>query len=270
MPNQKIQTGYFANNLPCVKIGEGERRFVVFEGLNFNHRPPAGLSLKMNPVMVFGRLAGDYTVYIVGRKPGLPEGYTIRDMAADYAVMVRDEIGSPADIAGISTGGTIAQWFAVDYPDLVRRLVIISSGYRLSDYAKQVQSDMLGAARTGKKRATAAVMGDLLASGLIAVLLGRLFWLMGPLLIGPGDSLSDGIVELEAEDGFDFTDRLGDIGKPTLVVGGADDSLYPMSETAEGIPGARLILYENCGHGAIMKKQFITDLLDFLNEDRDR
>jgi pimeloyl-ACP methyl ester carboxylesterase len=264
VPKLKITTGYSSNNLPYMKMGDSPRTLVVFEGLNFNHKPPAGMTLRMNSMM-FKVIARDYTLYMVGRKPGLPEGYTMRDMSNDYAEMIRHDIGSIVDISGVSTGGPIAQWFAVDHPELVRKLVLISTGYRLSDFGKQAQLDMLKAARTGSRRATAVAMSGLISKGITGILMKVLFWLIGPVIYGR--DMSDGIAELDAEDKFNFKEWLPEIKVPTLVIGGAEDPLYLIKETAEGISGARLILYEKAGHTAMMKKDFQMDILNFLNEE---
>ena len=77
---------------------------------------------------------------------------------------------------------------------------------------------------------------------------------------------SDGLVEIEAEDKHDFKERLAEIKVPTLVIGGENDCFYPIRETAARIPSARLILYKNAGHMAIMKRQFGEDVLAFLTE----
>ncbi len=79
---------------------------------------------------------------------------------------------------------------------------------------------------------------------------------------------SDYIVTLEAEDKHDFKDRLAEIKVPTLVIGGDEDYLYPIRETAAGIPNAELILYEGFGHNAIYdnKSQFQEDVLAFLKK----
>ena len=159
----------------------------------------------------------------------------------------------------------MAQWFAVDHPELMHKLVLISTGYRLSDFGKQAQLNMLNAARTGSRRATAASMAELISTGLTRKLLSGLFWLMGPIIYG--HDMSDGIAELDAEDKFNFKERLPEINVPTLVIGGAEDPLYLMKETAKGIPGAKLILYENAGHTAMMKKDYQKEVLNFLNEE---
>ncbi|MFC1946605.1 alpha/beta fold hydrolase [Chloroflexota bacterium] len=264
MAKPTITTGYSSNNLPYLKMGDSPRILVVFDGLNFKHKPPSGMALRMSSMM-FKIIAQDYTVYLVGRKPGLPDGCTMRDMSNDYAEMIRHDIGSIVDIAGVSTGGPMAQWFAVDHPELIRKLVLISTGYRLSDFGKQAQLKMLEAARTGSRRATAAAMAGLISKGLTGKLMKGLSWLMGPMIYGR--NMSDGIAELDAEDRINFKEHLPEIQVPTLVIGGAEDPLYLMRETAEGIPGARLILYEKAGHTAMMKKDFQKDILNFLNED---
>jgi len=50
-------------------------------------------------------------VYVVLRKPGLPLGYGLKEMADDYATTIRDEFGEPVDVIGVSTGGSIVQHF---------------------------------------------------------------------------------------------------------------------------------------------------------------
>ena len=152
MAKLKVTTGYFQNGLPYTRIGSGPRNLVIFDGLDFNHKPPSGLMLRMMS-STYKRFAEDYTVYSVTRKPGLPVGYSMRDMSDDYAIMIKSELGGPVDIMGISTGGPIAQHFAVDHPELVRRLVLAVTGYRLSDEGKELQRRVGDLARQHKWRA---------------------------------------------------------------------------------------------------------------------
>lgn len=264
MAKLKVTTGYFQNNLPYARIGSDPRNLVIFEGLDFNHKPPSGLMLRMVSSS-FKRLAKDFTVYYVSRKPGLPIGYSMRDMSDDYATMIKDELGGPVDIMGVSTGGPIAQHFAVDHPNLVRRLVLAMTGYRLSEEGKELQRRMGDLARQDKWRAAYST----LIAGVYPRGIKKYFFKLLMLLFGtfgaPADP-SDGLVELEAEDKHDFKDRLAEIKVPTLVIGGEEDYFYPIRETAAGIPNARLILYDGVGHDAMMKRQFNKDVLAFLTE----
>jgi pimeloyl-ACP methyl ester carboxylesterase len=54
------------------------------------------------------------------------------DAIVDDVVVALDELGvSQADVLGYSTGGYIALRLAVSHPDRVRKLVVISTGYRM-------------------------------------------------------------------------------------------------------------------------------------------
>jgi len=257
-------TGYSSNGLPYACIGNGSRNLVVFEGLDFRHKPPSGIMLQMSTGYLKG-LTNSYKIYIVSRKPGLPPGYSLSDMSDDYAVMIKNELGGVADIIGISTGGAIAQHFAIDHPDLVRRLVLAMTGFRLTEEGKELQVKVADLARKRKRRAASALLGTaIIRRGISKHVFKWFMWLLGPLSI-PTDP-SDGIVEIEAEDRHDLTDHLDKIKADTLVIGGEEDFFYPVRETARKIPNARLVLYPNLGHNAMFarSRQFGEEIRTFL------
>jgi pimeloyl-ACP methyl ester carboxylesterase len=268
--SQMKSAGYFRNGMPYNRLGHGPRPLIVFQGLTFENKPQSGLGAGLANWM-YKFLEDDYTVYSVLRKREMPRGYTLQDMADDYAVMIREEFGGPLDVIGISTGGSIVQHFAADHPDLVRRLVIHSSAYVLSDTAKQLQL-MLGqlAQRHQWTKAWAILMKAVLPRRGVKQLLSRpIVWLSAPLmaLTAPQDP-NDLIVTVEAEDVHNFKDRLAQITAPTLIVAGEQDPFYTPTlfrETAAGIPNARLCLYPGMGHPA-SGKQFKQDVLAFLRE----
>ena len=71
---RKVTAGYFESGLPYARFGSGLRNLVVFEGGGRENKPPSGLMLRMYKGS-FERIAQEYTVYSVTRKPGLPAGY---------------------------------------------------------------------------------------------------------------------------------------------------------------------------------------------------
>jgi hypothetical protein len=212
---------------------------------------------------------GEYTTYLVGRTPGLPAGYTLQDMAADDAVMIREEFGGPVDVIGRSTGGSIAQHMAADHPDLVRRLVPHATAHTLGEAASQAQRRTAQLARRREWRAAYAETLGLIVPRhrwftRAAVWLGSLL-----LSLGAPQDPADLVVTIEAEDKHDFKERLAEITAPTLVIAGDKDPCYPevlVRESAAGIPNARLVLYPGMGHAAF-GKQFERDVLSFLTKD---
>ena len=271
MTKSKAAAGYFHSGLAYNRVGHGPRDLVVFQGLLFENKPLPGLMVRFL-AGTYKFLEESYTTYIVTRKPGLPDGYSMQDMSDDYATMIKEEFGGPVDVLGVSTGGSIVQHFAADHPDLVRRLVIHSSAHTLNDAAKSVQMRIGHLARQRRWRAAyAAMVGFMLPRNGIKKYVAKPVAWLGSLLgaiFGAPEDPSDLVVTIEAEDKHNFKDRLAQITAPTLVVAGDKDPFYTETlfrETAEGIPNARLILYEGMGHPA-SGKQFSRDVLAFLKE----
>lgn len=258
--------GYFRCGLPYNRLGHGPRSLVIFQGLMFENKPQSRLA-----AWGYDFLAQDYTVYIVLRKPRLPAGYTLADMAGDYATMIREEFGGPVDVLGVSTGASIALHFAADHPELVRRLVIHSGAYTLSEPARQAQRETAQLAQAGRWRAAwVRLLGFMLPPGPVFGLLTRFSALL--LSLDRPKSAVDLAVTVEAEGRFNFRDRLAEITAPTLVVAGEQDPFYTpalFQETAAGIPNARLILYARMRHPA-GGKQFARDVSAFLREQHNR
>jgi pimeloyl-ACP methyl ester carboxylesterase len=263
--------GYTHNGMPYNRYGHGSRILVVFQGLLFENKPLTGFlsGLFSEP---YKSLEEFCTIYIVNRKPGMPKGYSMKDIADDYAAMIEAEFNGPVDVLGVSTGGSIVQHFAADHPDLVRKLIIHSSAYTLSEYSKMLQLRVESLASQRKWRAAnMAIFNDMLPSrGFMKYALKPVVWL-GSMLMGtfgaPKDP-NDLVVTIEAEDKHNFKDRLSQITAPTLVIAGDQDPFYTEAlfrETATGIPNARLILYKGMGHPA-SGKQFSRDVLAFLSD----
>jgi pimeloyl-ACP methyl ester carboxylesterase len=263
-------SGYFESGLPYNRFGRGPADLVVFQGMQFENRPLSGLAAGLFRGL-YKPLESDYTVHLVTRRPELPEGCSIGDMADDYATTIREEFDRVVDVVGVSMGGLIAQHFAAEHPDLVRRLVLHSSAHRFCDEAQELHRHVCRLLREHRWRAAyAAVMVFMAprggAAGRAARVAARLASPFGGLLMGRPESPSDALVTYEAANRHAFKDRLSEIRVPTLVAANDRDPFYPAAlvrETAEGIPGAELILYDGAGHPA-SGKRFAQDVLAFL------
>jgi pimeloyl-ACP methyl ester carboxylesterase len=138
LPSTKLVQGIFANGIPYVKFGTGPKTMLFLAGGPGNSAPSGlGASGFVRGMRAF---TDEYTIVLVTRKSGLPDGYTTRDMSADYAELVRTECGGRVDLVmGTSYGGLIAQYCSpANYPELFDRLVIVMSGPVVSDEAKRI------------------------------------------------------------------------------------------------------------------------------------
>jgi len=262
-----VEKGVSSNGVPYVRFGKGENILLVFSGGPGNTLPSGFM------IRVFGQfkhLAKSYVIYVMSRKNGLPEGYTTRDMAEDYATVIREEFdGGPLDVMGMSYGGLIVQHLAADHPELIRRLVIAMSSYRFSDKGNKLDMRFAELLSEGKRRAALRSLDPMIEGGRIKKSLLKFFMgSIGPLMWSKPENPSDLLVEGKAEIMHDSKNRLAEIKAPTLVIGGDNDYYCPVEllrETAAGIPNSKLVLYEGKGH-MIMGKKFDEDILAFLNE----
>ncbi|MFI7539720.1 alpha/beta fold hydrolase [Actinoplanes sp. NPDC049599] len=260
-----IREGLLFGGLPYRAAGTGPA-VVVFPGIEGDNADSSGRSRRRN-LRVFRRLSRHFTVYVVNPKPGLAPGSTLSDLAGHYAEAIRREFDEPVHLIGVSTGGSIAQAFAVDHPHLLNRLVLLCSACRLSPYGRQVQRRLADLIRAGRPRAAWAATGPALAATTIGgALFTMLMWLAGGRM-NPADP-ADLLITIAAEDIFDAAPDLPRVLAPTLVVGGARDRFYSpelFAVTAELPPSARLCLYPGKGHvGTVAHRRAIMEIDRFL------
>jgi pimeloyl-ACP methyl ester carboxylesterase len=264
-----VETGYFEERLPYARIGNKSNILVNIEGLSFNHRSPSGFMLRQF-VKSARPFIEEYTVYLIGRKQNVPEDYTFTDMANDYAKMIQREFKQPVIIMGASTGGQIAQYLAANHPDTVKRLIIISAAYRVSEKGAEIERKAAEHFEHGKYGRSLATLLDLIFSSRITRSIPKaLTRLFGKRFIGEIKYPNDFLTEVRGDIGMNFKDRLKEIKAPTLLLNGESDLCYTADDvrtTAEGIPNSKLIIYEGYGHNLANKwKVLQKDILEFLN-----
>jgi pimeloyl-ACP methyl ester carboxylesterase len=263
-----VREGTLKGGLTYITFGEGPP-LVVFPGLFPSNANPTGLMLRFEMGWL-SPLARAFRVYRINRKVGLAPHTTMADLASHYAKAIEDSFEGAIHILGFSTGGSIAQQFAADRPELVRRLVLAGTACRLGPVIRDAQRRHAKFAASGQyRRSLAALAPTITGSALGQRLAGAAMWLAAPLSgMGSYWDPSDMIATVKAEDAFDASNRLGEIRAPTLLIGGERDPGYSrelFEETTRGIPDARLFIYEGRGHGGtVTDRRFATDVTAFL------
>ena len=265
----ELTSGVFANGIPFVKFGDGDKVMLFLAGGPGNTVPSGfGASGFVRGMRAF---TDEYTIVLVTRKSGLPVGYSTSDMAEDYAQLVRSQFAGHVDLVmGTSYGGLIAQYFAARHPDLFDRLVIVMSGPVVSDEAKRIDlryAELIGARRD---RDAMALRAEAVFTGLARSAMAAVLWLLGPPLLGTIDDTfrSDVVIEAKAEAAHDSRGVLADIVVPTLVVGSSDDFAFPadtVEAMARSIPGAELMVYPGGHTAAFLDKRFYPDVRSFTD-----
>ena len=114
----KIEIGN--TDMSYLVFGKGNIPLIMIPGLNT--RGVKGMAIPL--AFMYRIFAKQYRVYIFDRKDCIPEGYTVRKIAEDIALAMDVLKLTNADVFGVSQGGMIAQYLAIDRPDLVRKLVL--------------------------------------------------------------------------------------------------------------------------------------------------
>jgi 3-oxoadipate enol-lactonase len=184
--------------------------------------------------------------------PGGP--YTIDDLGEDVLAMM-DRLGlARASYCGLSIGGMIGIWLAINAPARIERLVLICT------------SAYLPPAEGWRERA-ATVRAAASAEPVADAVLGR--WFTAPFAVAHPDLIARMramICSIPAEGyagccdaiaAMDLRAGLPQIAAPTLVIAGAQDPSIPPrhgAEIAAAIPGARLECLDPAAHLASVER----------------
>ena len=268
---QAVETGYFSNGQPYAKMGNGNKILLIIEALSFEHKPPEGFLLKQF-VKQSEPFVSDYTVYLVGRKPNLPDDYLFEKMSEDYALLFKEEFNKPLDMMGVSTGGQIAMHLAAGYPEYINKVVVVSAAFRISKEGEKIErkaAEFFEQEKYGKALAT--IMELIYDKGFKLGFYKTLMQLIGPSMLKNVKYPNDFQVEVRADREMNFKNRLKEIKVPTLIIAGEKDIAYSLEDikaTSEGIPNSRLLLYEDYGHDLIMTnyKEVAKKIIEFLGD----
>lgn len=179
---------------------------------------------------------------------GRPDSFTLEHHAEAMAALLEGLGTGPAHIVGSSTGGAIAQIMALDHPETVRTISLVSSWARADDFFRH---------QFAVRKRVALELGAAAYAETSALFLfsPRFFrdhypevraWCEGAAAGDPATMAA----RIDMILAHDQADRLGRIDVPTLVLVGAADGCTPPHLSAEltaAIPEAQYVELEG-GH----------------------
>lgn len=260
----------------CVKVGDtdmyyasfgkGSKALILLPGLSDGLATVKGKALILaKPYRIF---FDKYTVYMFSRKNAMPDGYTIRDMAADQAVAMKALGIGKVCVTGVSQGGMIAQYLALDHPEAVKKLILAVTAPRVNDTIRNAVGGWIKMAEKGDH---AALMADTAEKSYSDAYLEK-YMKMLPLaskLTRPKDYRRF-LINAKAILGFDAFDEIGNISCPTLIIGGDRDKTVGTEAAGElhsRISHSELYIYKGLGHAAYEEAEdFNKRLFDFFEK----
>ena len=253
-----------------IRFGTGQEALIMLPGLGDGLRTMKGTALPM--AAMYRGFARDFTVYAFSRRNAIPEGSTTRDMARDI-VTAMDTLGiENAHVFGVSMGGMIAQHLAADFPHRVQKLVLAVTCPEPNPIMEAAIEGWIEDVRRDDHTALMDSNVRLIYSDGYYQKNKKLIPLMGKLT--KPDSYDRFLKQAQACLTHNALEKLSFIQAPTLVIGGEQDRVLggdPSRKMADTIPGARLKMYAQWGHGLYEEApDFNQTVLAFLLEGREK
>ena len=251
-------------DMDYISFGKGDRNLIMIPGLADGLKTVKGTATVI--AVMYKCFASNYKVYVFSRKNHLEEGYSTREMAADCK-MAMDKLGiSQADVMGISQGGMIAQYIAIDYPESVRKLVLVVT---LSKQNETVQKAVGSWIKMAESNDYKSIFIDTTEKSYTERRLKKyrpLYPLLGR--IGKPKDFNRFIIQANSCISHNAYSELDSIKCPTLVIGVDNDKVVGANTSEEinkKIENSKLVIYKGFGHGVYEEvKDFNRQVLEFL------
>ena len=265
MSSTKGKTLYFNNkSMDYVTFGKGKKPLVIIPGLGDGVQTVKGKAQLFS--LSYRLLAKHYKIYVFSRINELRQGYTTRDMAADVAEAMETLNLDVAYVMGISQGGMIAQWLAVDFPERVQRLILAVTTGKPSQLARERIENWQKLSQSGNFK---HLMLDIAQHSYTQKsyqkwrLLYNVMGIFGR--IKDKQRIDIQSVSCLKHDSLDFLEK---INCPTLIIGAEKDDVLGVDDSLElhqHIKDNQLTILPECGHALYeQNKDFQKRVLVFL------
>ncbi len=227
-------------------FGNGEKTFVILPGAS--HK-----SVTLSADAVAAAYAGfteKYTVYVFDCSSNWQKEYSIEEMAGNVAQTMKELGIEQADILGCSMGGMIAQYVAINNPELVHKLVLGSTMPRNNEISRATLNEWKQLADAGDVVAFNRNMFKKVYSEAYYEQFKDAFKAMES--DGTAEELHCFSIMMNALLNMNSYDKLDKISCPVLVIGSWKDmTLSPAGsiEIAEKL-GCELYMYSGYSHAA--------------------
>lgn len=253
-----------STEMDYITFGKGEKPFIILPGVGEGLKP-------VQKIIIMSRIkyklfAGKYKVYVFGRRDDMEEGYSTRDMAKDQKNAMEKLGIKDAHIMGISQGGMIAQYLAIDSPEMVDKLVLVVS---ISKQNKTIEKAIKNWIKLAEKKDYKNLVIDALEKSYTEAKLEK-YRKAYPIItrFGKPESFEKFIVQANACLSHNAYDELDKIKSPTLIIAGGSDNVAggtASDEIAERIKNSEYILYKELGHATFEEAtEFNEEVLSFL------
>ena len=230
-------------------FGSGEKKLIILPGLSDGLATVKGKALLL--AAPYRKYFNEFTMLMFSRKEPLPEKYSIREMAADQASAMKLLGMKKASVLGVSQGGMIAQYLAIDHPEMVEKLVLAVTRPRADELVRSNVEKWMSLAINGDHKSLMIDTAEKSYSEAYLKKYRKVYPVIGA--VGKPADYGRFLSNADAIMNFDATGELDKISCPVLIIAGQEDKIVGADasyELHEKISGSELFVYEGLGHAA--------------------
>ena len=251
---QDIQMNY-------ITFGKGEKPLILIQGLST--RSIKGVAFSV--AYMYRMFARDYKVYLFDRRENISDSITVRNLATDIAMAMDTLKITNADIFGVSQGGMIAQYLAIDRPDLVNQLVLAVTLSKNNETVERTVNDWIHITEQNNMKRLITDMAEKMYSDIYVKrykpFMSLLAVLQKPKNVPRFITLAKACLSCKAYD------ELDKVQCPVFVIGGMQDKVVGGDASLEIAKklGCEIFMYDDLGHAAYEEaKDFNQRVYNFL------
>ncbi len=260
------------------KFGNPENpKIVVIPGVSLKSVMPSADFIKA----AFKKLSDNYEVYVIDRRKNFPTAnslnsfnsdsadssylsYTVHEMAKDTAEVLKKLNLKNVNLVGVSQGGMISQYIAIENPQLVNKLVLVSTACSIEPDAKKIFNDWINLSDKKSVNELAESFGK-------AVYTPDFYNKYKDVILSACNGTDEEFKKFSASvrgmDGFDLQPELSKIKCPAIVFAGQDDKIFSheSSRKMANKLSCKLQVFKNYGHALYDESpEYIDRLLEFF------
>ncbi len=252
-------------SLSYFRFGEGATPFVILPGMSLKPIVNSATAI----AGAYHDFRREFSAFVFNYREPVPADATPRDFAADVAAAL-DALGvKHACVFGASLGGMVAQWLAIDRPDLVGKLALGSTTAKTPDVGKTAMHEWAALAENRNVVAlNRSVWARLYTTAYLTKWADAFAYLEKD---GTETECARFVALSQVVCRMDAEADLQNIACPTLVLAAGDDSIFPpvCSEKIAQATGADYFVYEDYCHSVFDEAEDYKDrLMAFFKEQK--
>jgi pimeloyl-ACP methyl ester carboxylesterase len=231
-------------------FGNGRKILVMLPGLSIQSVLSAADAVED----AYKAFCDEFTIYLFDRRKNLPPEYSIHDMAKDTATVIKDIGLKDIYLFGASQGGMIAMTIAIEYPDLVKKLVLGSTSSNIKPDQQRAIDEWIRLAKAGDKEGLDQAFGKEVYPPDVYGQYNSYFTDVSKTVTDK--ELERFLIIAESIRHFNVTSDLKKISCPVLALGVCEDAVLDSDATMEIAENLdyrddfRLYMYTGFGHAA--------------------